>query len=179
MEPNLVLPPERSLGYQVRRCHRMFDRTLSARLASHDLNSGFWYYLRALWMQDGVTQKELSDVTNVAENTTVTMINLMIKRGLVTRTRDIKDRRKLRISLTPKGRRLQPELFHYAFEINDVAAAGIPSSQIETCLSVLARVSDNLQRTLALGQARTADAGGGKRQKPAPRRLRRPRPESA
>lgn len=179
MEPDLVLPPERSLGYQVRRCHRMFDRTLSARLASHGLNSGFWYYLRALWMRDGMTQKELSDVTNVTENTTVTMINLMIEKGLVTRTRDISDRRKLRICLTAKGRKLQPELFHHAFEINDVAAAGIPLSQVETCLSVLARVSDNLQRGLAGGQAGNSDSRERKRRKPTSRRLRRPRAETS
>lgn len=179
MKPTPALPPERSLGYQVRRCHRMFDRMLSARLASHDLNSGFWYYLRALWMQDGLTQKELSDVTNVAENTTVTMVNLMIKKGLVTRTRDVSDRRKLRICLTQRGRRLQAELFNYAFEINDVAAAGIPLSQIETCLSVLAQVSENLQRSLAAGQAGNSVTRQRKPGKPIVRRLRRPRTETS
>jgi MarR family transcriptional regulator, organic hydroperoxide resistance regulator len=144
----LVLPPQRSLGHQVRRCHRMFDRLLSARLGRHHLNSGFWYYLRALWIQDGRTQKELSDVTNVRENTTVAMINLMIQNGFVERARDPIDRRKLRITLTPRGRRLEAELMHHAIEINAIAAAGISRGEIETCLSVLARASENLERAL-------------------------------
>lgn len=54
------LDPEQSLGYQVRRCHRRFDRLLSAYLARHDLKTGFWYYLRVLWLKDGVTQKYLT-----------------------------------------------------------------------------------------------------------------------
>jgi MarR family transcriptional regulator, organic hydroperoxide resistance regulator len=146
--PKIALPPHRSLGHQVRRCHRMFDRVLSAHLVNHDLNSGFWYYLRALWIQDGRTQKELSDVTNVAENTTVTMINLMIERGLVERARDPVDGRKLRISLTPRGRKLETELMEYAVGINAMATEGISRSEVETCLSVLIRAADNLQRAL-------------------------------
>ena len=146
--PKIVLPPQRSLGYQVRRCHRIFDRVLSAHLGPHDLNSGFWYYLRALWIQDGRTQKELSDVTNVAENTTVTMINLMIERGLVERAQDPVDRRKLRISLTARGRKLERELIAYAVGINAMATKGISRGEVEMCLSVLTRAAENLQREL-------------------------------
>jgi MarR family transcriptional regulator, organic hydroperoxide resistance regulator len=140
------LPPERSLGNQVRRCHRMFDRALSAHLAPHDLNAGFWYYLRALWAEDGLTQRQLSDITSVTESTTVTMIEMMVKRGLVVRSRDPQDRRKLRVSLTAHGRALERLLMPLAFKINANAAADIPSKEIECCLSVLKKLSDNLQR---------------------------------
>lgn len=148
----LVLPPQRSLGYQVRRCHRMFDRVLGAHLEPVGLNSGFWYYLRALWIQDGRTQKELSDVTHVAENTTVAMINLMIEHGLVERARDPIDRRKVRISLTPRGRKLEAELMPDALKLTAMAVEGISSSDLETCLAVLARTADNLQGMLANGR---------------------------
>ena len=150
MRKKLMLPPERSLGNQVRRCHRMFDRLLSAYLARHSLNSGFWYYLRALGIEDGLTQKRLSDITNVTETTTVTMIELMIRSGLVVRNRDPRDRRKLRVSLTRRGRELHDRLLPYAFEINAIAAAGINRTELDTCLSVLMRVSANLQKSFAL-----------------------------
>jgi MarR family transcriptional regulator, organic hydroperoxide resistance regulator len=156
MAKKLVLPPERSLGNQVRRCHRMFDRLLSAYLSRHNLNSGFWYYLRALGIEDGLTQKRLSDITNVTETTTVTMIELMIKSGLVARCRDPNDRRKLRVSLTRRGRELHAELLPYAFEINAMASAGIDRAELETCLSVLSRMSANLQENLAVQAGRSA-----------------------
>ena len=140
------LDPELSLGYQVRRCHRRFDRLLSAYLAKHELKTGFWYYLRVLWLRDGVTQKYLSDMTNVTENTTVAMINAML-------------RRKLRITLTDHGRALEKELMQYAIDINKVAVAGIEPREVEICRSVLERISANLAAEFDRLPAKPADEG--------------------
>lgn len=142
----LELPRERSLGFQVRRCHRAFDRLLNAHLSEHGLTSGFWYYLRALWSQDGVSQRRLSQMNNVTETTSVTMLNHMTRAGLVSRKRDAVDRRKFRVSLTARGRELEDELMPNAFAINRIAAQGIPKEDIETCLFVLRRMSENLER---------------------------------
>lgn len=139
------LNPERSLGYQVRRCHRRFDRLLNARLVNHDLKTGFWYYLRVLWIEDDVTQKYLSDMTNVTETTTVSMINGMAQNGLVTRTRDTVDKRKMRVKLTERGRALEGDLMKYAVDINRVALEGISPADAKTCVRVLERMSANLQ----------------------------------
>ena len=139
------LSPQKSLGFQVRRGHLRFDRLLNARLAHHNLKAGFWYYLRALWIADGVTQKELSGVTNVTETTMVAMINGMVADGLVTRTRDAIDKRKMRVKLTEYGRRLEGELMGIAIGINRVATDGIAPEDVATCIAVLTRVSGNLQ----------------------------------
>ena len=139
------LSPQKSLGFQVRRGHLRFDRLLNARLAHHNLKAGFWYYLRALWIADGVTQKELSGVTNVTETTMVAMINGMVADGLVTRTRDAIDKRKMRVKLTEYGRRLEGELMGIAIGINRVATDGIAPEDVATCIAVLTRVSENLR----------------------------------
>ncbi|MGZ5261605.1 MAG: MarR family winged helix-turn-helix transcriptional regulator, partial [Burkholderiales bacterium] len=86
-----------------------------------------------------------SDATNVTENTTATLINGMIKAGLVTRERDPDDGRKLCIRLTPKGRQWEGQLMGYAIEINKVAIKGIAPQEAEICASVLRRISTNLQ----------------------------------
>ena len=54
------LRPEDSLGFQVRRCHRAFDRLLNGYLSREGLTSGFWYFLRALWQENGATQRRLA-----------------------------------------------------------------------------------------------------------------------
>lgn len=148
LSTKLQLDPETSAGYQVRRCHRRFDRLLHARLARHGIKAGYWYYLRILWIEDGLSQKVISDRTNVAENTTGAMINAMAKDGLVTRRPDSVDRRKVRVFLTEKGKALEAELMHYAFEINRQATHGIDQSQLEICLSVLRQMSENIGRSL-------------------------------
>lgn len=128
----------------MRASHRGFDRLLNARLARHGLKSGFWYYLRALWEEDGITQKRLSDLTNVTETTTVSLISAMADAGLVIRQREPGDRRKLRVSLTAKGRALEADLMPYAIEINAIACRGIAQSELDICLSVLIRMTANL-----------------------------------
>lgn len=136
--------PEASAGYQVRRAHRRFDRFLNACLSRHGVKTGFWYYLRVLWIRDGVSQKYLSDMTNVAENTTATIVNSMVEDGLVTRERDTEDRRRFSVLLTDRGRALEKKLMPYAAEINTVATEGIAEADLELCLSVLKRMSENL-----------------------------------
>ena len=126
-----TLQPEESLGYQVRRCHRRFDRLLNAVLAREGLKAGYWYYLRALWLEDGLTQKQLSDRTNVAENTTAVMINGMVADGLVERRQQVGDRRKQNIVLTERGRELETRLMHHAISINGLASADIPADEVE------------------------------------------------
>lgn len=140
-----MLNPENSFGYMVRRCHRRFDRVLNARLSSHGLKTGFWYYLRALWMEDDVTQKRLSEVTNVTETTTVALINGMMDHGLVTRERSTVDKRRMQVRLTQEGRRLEGVLMHHAEEINELATAGIAAEDLAICADVLRRMSENLQ----------------------------------
>jgi DNA-binding MarR family transcriptional regulator len=151
------LRPEDSLGFQVRRCHRAFDRVLNAHLAKEGLTSGFWYFLRALWREDGATQKRLSQLNNVSEPTTVTAITGMTRIGLVTRRRNTEDARKINILLTPRGHALKGELMPAAIRINDIASAGIPAKDLRTCLSVLDRMSENLSREMQ------ASPGAGKR----------------
>ena len=138
------LPPEKSLGYQIRITHRAFDRLLAARLSEFGLKAGYWYYLRVLWLEEGVTQKELGDAINVKENTTVAMILGMEADGLVRRKRHETDGRKMCIYLTDKARKLEKILLPIAIDINAAATKGISKRDLDKCLSVLNQVHENL-----------------------------------
>ena len=143
------LAPERSLGFQVRRCHRAFDRVLSGHLAPSGLSSGFWYFLRALWQEDGATQKRLAQLNNVTEPTAVAVLGAMERLGIVRRERNAVDRRKVNVFLTKRADDLKAELMPVAHRINEIAGAGIAPADIDTCLTVLNRMSENLTREAA------------------------------
>lgn len=140
------LPPDQSLGFQVRRCHRAFDRVLNAHLAPAGLSSGFWYFLRALWQENGATQRRLAQLNNVTEPTAVAVLGAMERLDLIRRDRNRQDRRKLNVFLTPRGEALEAELIPTAARINDIAGEGVSPADLATCLSVLKRMSDNLTR---------------------------------
>lgn len=144
MKNKTKLLPKKSMGHQVRIAHRDFERLLNAFLSPHGLKAGYWYYMRALWQQDNISQRELSNCVNVMEATSVTMLLGMENAGLIERKRDIKDKRKRNILLTSKGRQLETTLMPIAISINTIATSGISKQDIETCLSVLTKLNQNM-----------------------------------
>src|ERR1044072_9464002 len=82
---NSEFPPDESSGYLVRDAHRAFQRLLERRIAPHGVTRGQWYFLRVLWNEDGLTQRELSARVGMMEPTTVIALRGMEKSGLIRR----------------------------------------------------------------------------------------------
>jgi len=137
-------PPDQSVGYLMRETHRAFLRALATRVSRHGVSIGMWYFLRALWEEDGLTQRELSRKVRMMEPTTATALESMERHGLISRTRNSEDRRKINIRLTAKGKRLRNVMLPYAMEVNRVALAGIPSKEIPLLREQLNRIKRNL-----------------------------------
>lgn len=111
----------------LRDAHRAVAKSLSAKIAPHGVSIGQWHFLRALWEEDGMTQRELSHRVGMMEPTTVTALNGMERRGLVKRVRNPRDRRKLNVYLTDAGRALKAQLLPLEEALNQeiaVLAAG-------------------------------------------------------
>lgn len=103
----------------LRDAHRAASRVLSHRIAPYGVTIGQWHFLRALWEQDGLTQRELSHKVGMMEPTTVTALGGMERGGLVHRVRNPKDRRKLNVFLTERGRSLERQLRPIEDAINE------------------------------------------------------------
>ena len=72
-------PPAESSGYLVRDAHRAFQRLLEKRIAAYGVKRGQWYFLRVLWTEDGLSQRELSARVGMMEPTTVIALRSMEK----------------------------------------------------------------------------------------------------
>src|SRR3546814_4155790 len=66
-----------------------------------DVSAGQWRFLRQLWREDGITQRELSERVGMREPTTVVALKGLEKAGFITRKKTAEDRRKTFIHLTP------------------------------------------------------------------------------
>ena len=148
-----------TIGYLVRDVHRALGRTLQARIASHGVSIGQWLFLRALWDEDGLTQRELSQRVGMMEPTTVTALNSMERCALVQRVRNAQDRRKVNIYLTPKGKALREVLLPCSIEINQDALAGVNNVDLTTAMNVLRRVVENLTGQAAIDEDRPTTDG--------------------
>jgi MarR family transcriptional regulator, organic hydroperoxide resistance regulator len=150
------LPFSESVGYQIRATHRLLQRFLQVKIEPHGITLGMWYFLRALWHEDGLTQRELSNRVGTMEPTTLSAILIMGKKGLVRRVRNKTDRRKWHIHLTPKGRALKGRLLPLAREVVETAVRGLSRAEVAQLLKGLAEVQTSLSATLA----RLDDADG-------------------
>jgi DNA-binding MarR family transcriptional regulator len=155
--PAFDLPLEKSVGYQVRMTHRALQRYLQARIGPHGVTLGMWYFLRILWREDGLSQRELSNRIGIREPTTLIAITAMQRLGFVARGRDRSDRRKRIVSLTPAGRRLEAELLPIAAEVVNTAVAGFSKRDIARLLELLAAIQHNLARATAAGPGGAVD----------------------
>ena len=105
---------------------------------------GQWYFLRVLWDEDGLTQRELSLRVGMMEPTTVTALNGMEKRGYVRRVRNTEDKRKVNIYLTETGQALRNVLLPQAIDVNIRSVAGVSPDDVETVRRTLHAMKQNL-----------------------------------
>lgn len=140
------LPTDRSVGYQIRMAHRRLQRELQVRIERHGATLGMWYYLRALWDEDGLTQRELSDRIGTMEPTTLAAIMAMQRKGLVRRSRNPDDRRKVNVYLTERGRALESVLLPAAREVVQIAVKGFKKREVDTLLRLLHTIQHNLDK---------------------------------
>jgi MarR family transcriptional regulator, organic hydroperoxide resistance regulator len=137
-------PPSESIGYQIRTTHRLLQRVLQLKLEPFGVTLGMWYFLRALWSEDGLTQRELSRRVGTMEPTTFAAIHSMEQSGLVRRVRSKSDRRKQHVHLTAKGRDLQTKLIPLARAVVATAIDGFETREVRQLLEALTEIQKNL-----------------------------------
>lgn len=146
---NVDLPFAESIGYQVRATHRLLQRYLQMKIEPYGVTPGIWYFLRALWTEDGLTQKELSDRIGTSEPTTLIAIKSMSTHGLVRRVRNKADRRKLHVWLTPKGVKLKKHLIPLARQVVGAASATLSATEVDGLLQSLAAIQKSLSAAIS------------------------------
>jgi len=139
-------PLAQSSGFLVRDANRAFQRLLERRIAPYGVTRGQWYFLRVLWSDDGLSQRELSARVGMMEPTTVIALRSMEKAGLIERLRSEDDRRRARVLLTAKAKRLRNELLGIARGITDRAEDGVSARELAVFRRVIARMTANLDR---------------------------------
>nr|WP_316653539.1 MarR family transcriptional regulator [uncultured Gellertiella sp.] len=112
MTENQVLPwehPRFRSWIAVGRACQLMQQVLARELARLDIKPPHLDILVNLYRFDGMTQQDLARKLLVGRSNMSMLLPQMEKRGLLSRSRDVSDKRVLRLSLTDKGRRLTGE----------------------------------------------------------------------
>ena len=135
---------EERFAHLVKLAARGLARALQMRLTEYSVSYGHWTFLRILWDEEGLTQRELSARAGVMEPTTFAALKAMAQRGYVTRRRNPQSRKEMQVLLTPQGRALQAKLVPLAEEINDVALRRVGAADIAATRRTLLALINNL-----------------------------------
>ena len=107
---------EDMINYQIYRIARLlrYKFQIDMRIAGLDMTQEQYFILFKLWQKDGQSQTELADDL-FEDNSNITgILDVMEKKGFITRQSDPKDRRKYRIFLAERG--------HHIHELYKISA---------------------------------------------------------
>ncbi len=110
---------EKSIGFLLAKAYQRGWAMFSVQIVQYDLTPPQFSLLAFLWQQDGLTQAELSELSQIDRTTMVGLIDRMQRNGLLERRNHPHDRRANQIFLTSRGQDLQPELSLVANQVLD------------------------------------------------------------
>ncbi|GGK55478.1 hypothetical protein Ppa06_11830 [Planomonospora parontospora subsp. parontospora] len=126
---------------QTARGHRVL---LAALLAEIDLYPGQDRALSALWENGPQSQNALARILGIDVSTMTKMLQRLERSGFVSRSPCPANRRISIVSTTPAGDALRPEVERVAAELHRRMTRGLTPEQVETLLSLLDTVRENV-----------------------------------
>ena len=126
---------------------RIFQRILNEK-GIDAFNGAQGRILYALWQEDGVPIKTISDKCGLAITSLTTMLERMERQALIHRQSDEKDKRKTLIVLTEKAHGLEADYNAVSEQMGKLYYKGSSASEIEQFEAFLERIRDNLEEAL-------------------------------
>ena len=139
-----ALPPI-GIGKLLRRAHMAFSREFRDRLKVHDVGFSEFVHLERLWTEDGLNQTALSQRVGIENASSTAVLDTLEKRGYIRRERDPRDRRNIRVYLTPAGSRLQSKLVACAQAVNLIARRGMSKKDVRSFFLLMEVIVSNLE----------------------------------
>ncbi|MDR2187554.1 MAG: MarR family transcriptional regulator [Azonexus sp.] len=116
-----------------------FHRTVDEKVADLGLTSLQWAPLVLLDKGSAATAAQLARCHNVDTSTMTRMLDRLEKKNLITRQRNVSDRRVVDIELTAEGRRLAQEIPRLIAESLNQHLCGFSREEFDTFLCLLHR----------------------------------------
>jgi len=123
-------------------------RQIQEKIRDHGLDISFELIeiLSFLWRKDGINQQELADLAIKDKSSMTYLIDGLVKRNLVTRLEDEKDRRNKLVLLTREGKQLQKKLHPWVIEAYRNASSGITAAEISKSLLLVKKMNENIRK---------------------------------
>ena len=133
-----------SLAFGVGLMNRLFEHELRAALRPVGVQPGQVPVLLALYETDGLTQSDLARIAGVEQPTMAATLRRMERDGLVRRSPDLDDQRRVGVYLSSTARALEQPVIDAARAVNRRAVRGLSADERSLLYRVIDRAHVNL-----------------------------------
>ena len=140
----MTMDLNRQLGFLLKDTSRRYTRRFEERAQALSLTLPQCRALLHLQNNEGVSQKRLSELTELDPMTLVRILDRMEADGWVQRRFDPADRRAHTLWLTPKGRPVLEHIAHLVAETRAETLHGLSNEERSKLIELLERVHTNL-----------------------------------
>jgi DNA-binding MarR family transcriptional regulator len=143
-----------SPGFLISATARILGRSLAMALREHGVAPGQWSVLRHLWVEEGLSQRELSHLVSIEEATLTRTIDRLVRDKLAVRRRSATNRRQHAIFLSERGRQLRHVLIPLVEGLNRQATRHVAPKALKALIDGLSLIRSTVAEDLKLQDAR-------------------------
>ncbi|NMM63947.1 MarR family transcriptional regulator [Clostridium sp. P21] len=141
---------DESFGRYISVIYRYLQILLNHRLKSYGIGSGQYIFLSAIYNNEGISQKELTNLIKIDRATTAKALKKLEKSGYVDIIQDTEDKRYHKLYLTKKGIEFIPVLNSIQHDLTNMLNIGMSHEQYTETLKSLNLILNNVQKSVEL-----------------------------
>lgn len=129
--------PQQFLGFMLGNVYRRISNQFARALKPYDITPEQWSVLFMVVSREGINQKEVAVEVAKDQPTTARIVELLLKKGFITKLLSTNDRRAYQLSATAQGKELIEITLPLEQENITAAVAGLLPSQLEQLRDML------------------------------------------
>jgi MarR family transcriptional regulator for hemolysin len=141
--------PGRELAFAIKDVGRMLQTYADQEVRRLGMTHSQWAVLSRIERHEGLKQSEIAEMLDLQPITLTRLLDRLCDNALIERRPDPQDRRAWRLYLTPAAKPLMAQLDALGRELSQKILDGISPAKIETMLSDLGAIRDNLRNLLS------------------------------
>jgi DNA-binding MarR family transcriptional regulator len=141
-----TIPLEHWIGYRFSLISARLGNYIAQMYGSrHDLTIPAWRSLAVIARYQPLTAKQLANLTSSDAFKVARAIELLVRRGLIRRDIDKRDRRRASLSLTGEGRKIYKDIEKFTIRVERELTAGLDPNEFAMLRQILDKLDHGLE----------------------------------
>lgn len=136
----------RTIGGLINLLNLRLKQELNSHIARYNVTPEQWGLINTLYLNEGISQKALAQITTKDQASITRMLELLIDKDLVYKEFSSEDKRSVNLHLTDQGRELRNIILPITRKLTEKAMDGFSEKEMENFKRTLMKILDNLDK---------------------------------